>query len=93
MGGGIGITDIPDSRTRVPSGEGLGAGKKIILGYLIVEQGGQWPRSSSFEIKQTIYLCRQKDVCLPDMHNRVGHTLVKCVFALEPHFYYVKCNS
>ena len=26
---GVGITDIPDSRTRGPSGVGLGAGKKM----------------------------------------------------------------
>ena len=39
---GVGNTDIPDSRTRGPSGVGLGASKKI-LGHLILEQGGQWP--------------------------------------------------
>ena len=37
---GVGITDIRYSRTRWPSGVGLGEAKKI-LGLLILEQGGQ----------------------------------------------------
>ena len=42
MGVQVGITDIPDFRTRRPSGVGLGVGKTI-LACLILEQGEQWP--------------------------------------------------
>ena len=41
--GGVGITDIPNSRTMGPSGVGVGGRLKKILSCLILEQGGQQP--------------------------------------------------